>query len=372
MIKVGICGHYGGNKIFLDGQTVKTKTITKELIRQLGEEQVRTVDTFGGKRNIVKTIQGLLKLMRDCEHIIILPAHNSVRIFAPLMIVVNYFCHKKIHYIVIGGWLPDFIKRRKWLRKVLNGFDYIYVETSTMKSELEKQGLKNIEILPNCKDIHILKPEELSYYYDEPYMLCTFSRVTKKKGIEDAIQAVEIINEKFGRIVFKLDIYGQIDDEYKAEFIQLLEKAPNYIQYKGTVGYEESVEILKNYFALLFPTYFRTEGIPGTIIDAYASGIPVIAARWKSFSDVVEENVVGKGYTLGHKEELVELLYVIAKQPEIICQMKENCLAKANEFSVEHVVLDWRKNLGLGNKEFNRSIIDMSKKSYINDRGGGR
>ena len=53
MIKVGICGHYGGNKIFLDGQTVKTKTITKELIRQLGEEQVRTVDTFGGKRNIV-------------------------------------------------------------------------------------------------------------------------------------------------------------------------------------------------------------------------------------------------------------------------------------------------------------------------------
>ena len=34
--KVCVVGHYGNGKEFYDGQTVKTKIITKELIRQLG------------------------------------------------------------------------------------------------------------------------------------------------------------------------------------------------------------------------------------------------------------------------------------------------------------------------------------------------
>lgn len=68
------------------------------------------------------------------------------------------------------------------------------------------------------------------------------------------------------------------------------------------------METLKNYFALVFPTLFYTEGIPGTIIDAYAAGLPVISSKWESYDDVIEDNITGVGYEFGSDDALVEIL----------------------------------------------------------------
>ena len=57
----------------------------------------------------------------------------------------------------------------------------------------------------------------------------------------------------------------------------------NCARYCGIKDPKDSVKTLKNYFALVFPTRFYTEGIPGTIIDAYYAGVPVIASKWESF-----------------------------------------------------------------------------------------
>ena len=57
MKKVGICGHYGGNNEFYDGQTVKTKMITEELKKVLGEENIECVDTYGGIKKIAKKLR---------------------------------------------------------------------------------------------------------------------------------------------------------------------------------------------------------------------------------------------------------------------------------------------------------------------------
>lgn len=338
MKKVGVCGHFGGEQVFLDGQTVKTKIITDELKKQLGANEVATVDTYGGIKTILKQLRKLLMLMKECENIIILPAHNSVRVFVPFLAFFKNFWNCRLHYIVIGGWLPEFIKKRRWLGRCLRKFDYIYVETSTMKKALEKQGYCNILTMPNCKNLKILREDELVYPQDEPYRLCTFSRVTEKKGIEDAIKAIQSLNDKYGRTVFSLDIYGQVDEEYKKQFEIIMEKVPEYISYKGMVDFDKSVDVLKQYYALLFPTKFYTEGIPGTIIDAYAAGIPVISSRWESFDDVVDNNLVGKGYKFNCSDELVSVLCYIAEYPEYLVKMKSDCLKKAKKFLASEVV----------------------------------
>ena len=50
-MKVGICGHYGMNKPFFDGQTVKTKIITSQIEKEIGKENVLCIDTYGGKKD---------------------------------------------------------------------------------------------------------------------------------------------------------------------------------------------------------------------------------------------------------------------------------------------------------------------------------
>lgn len=36
-----------------------------------------------------------------------------------------------------------------------------------------------------------------------------------------------------------------------------------------------------------------TEGIPGTLIDAYCAGVPVVSALWLNYVGVFEDEVTG-------------------------------------------------------------------------------
>ena len=158
----------------------------------------------------------------------------------------------------------------------------------------------------------------------------------KEKGIEDAVNAVKAVNTEAGRTIYTLDIYGQIDSGQIQWFENLKTTFPEYINYKGIVDYDKSVDVLKNYFALLFPTRFYTEGIPGTIIDAYAAGVPIISSKWESFEDIVDDGITGIGYDFQNKKQLVELMERIEK--EQIDKMKTNCLSKGKSFLPTNVV----------------------------------
>lgn len=328
----GICGHFGFGKDFFDGQTVKTKIVSDELEKQLGSDCIYKVDTYGGMKRFGFIAVQYLKMFMKCKNIMILPAQNGLKLFVPLAVLLNIFFHRKLHYIVIGGWLAEYLKKNTFLIKCLKKFDNIYVETNTMKSALEKMGFKNIVLMPNCKELNILDETNLRYNIAEPLKLCTFSRVTKMKGIEDAIYAVKEINEYYGRTVYSLDIYGQVDPGQQLWFEGIQKKFPDYVKYTGIVPYDQSVETLKNYFALLFPTHYYTEGIPGTIIDAYSAGVPVIASRWENFADMIDENVTGIGYVFSKQEALKALLSELAEEPEKISKMKKACICKAEEF----------------------------------------
>ncbi|PWM80334.1 MAG: glycoside hydrolase [Clostridium sp.] len=332
MKKVCVIGHFAYGKNYLDGQTVKTKIVTKELKQQLGKDEIMTIDTHGGSKKLLKLLFQLPHVMKKVENIIIMPAHNGIRFFAPLLAFFNNFFHIKLHYVVIGGWLPEFLESRKELQNSLKKFNGIYVETNTMKNNLEKLGFKNVYILPNCKELNILKEDELIYATSKPFKLCTFSRVMKEKGIEDAVNAVEKINKQYGETIFTLDIYGQVDSSQVEWFENLKEKFSNDIKYKGLVPFDQSTNVLKEYYALLFPTHFYTEGIPGTIIDAYASGVPVISAKWESFEDLVNDKV-GYGYSFGNNSELVKILQNAVIDSKKIGMMKKNCIKEAKKYT---------------------------------------
>lgn len=338
MKRIGIVGHFGGDEQFFDGQTIKTKNLYAALTDQYSSEDIAVLDTFYFRKNCIGFLFDAIKLIISCRNIIMLPDSNGVRVFIPLYCVLNIFLRRKLHYDVIGGWLPPFLERRKVLKWFAKKLDAIYVETSTMERDLKALGFQNVVILPNFKDIKALSPDAIKKDFSEPYCVCMFSRVMEEKGIEDAIEAVKAINSSQGRTVYKLDIYGQVDPDYEKRFFQLVRQFPEFISYKGTVAPEKSVDTVKNYFALLFPTKFYTEGIPGTLIDAYAAGVPVITALWVNACDVFENNVTGWGYEFGCQQELTKLLMKAYQQPDLFIQMREKALQKAAEYRPEVVI----------------------------------
>ncbi len=337
-VKVSVLGHFGKGETLLNGQTVKTKIITEELQRSLGREQVLKIDTHGGWKTLVKAPFQTISALKNSRNILIFPAQNGLRVYAPLLSFFRrFFRDRKLHYVVIGGWLPSFLTERKNLAKALQKFDGIYVETGTMKSALEKQGFQNVFVMPNCKKLTVLSEDELVFPDKEPLRLCTFSRVMREKGIEDAVKTVIEVNQSLGRTVFSLDIYGQVD-ENQTEWFEALQKTfPDYIRYGGLIPFDKSVETLKEYFALLFPTYYEGEGFAGTLIDAYSAGVPVIASDWKYNTELVNENV-GYVYKTRDNAALAKLLSAVAADPTMILKKKKPCLQEAEKYKIEKAV----------------------------------
>lgn len=330
--KIVIVGHYAVNQNINDGQTVKTRNLFNQLKKKYDEGNLYLVDTYKWKNKPFRLLYSCIKAIKKYDNIIILPAHNGIKIFVPLFVFLNKIYHKNLIYVVIGGWLYDVLKCRSGLIKNIRKFNCILVETRGLKDKLIDLGIDNVDVMLNFKDIKVLSKKEISFLYKDNYSLCTFSRVMKEKGISDAIHAVVMINEKYKKEIFKLDVYGPIDDNYKEEFDDLLDKYGKIVCYKGVVDSLQSVTILKQYDLLLFPTRFKTEGLPGTIIDAFSSGVPSIYSSWDYCDEFYDDNYNGIKFEIGNVDSLVKVLDNFYNRKYDIKKMKENCLESAKKY----------------------------------------
>ncbi len=331
-MKITIIGHFAENQNFNDGQTVKTRNLYKELAK-VYKKNVAFVDTYNYKAHPIKLLKKCINAIKSSDYLIILPAMNGIKIFVPLFTLLNKKYKHKLIYAVVGGWLPEFLISKKFLQKKVKQLDKILVETNSMKEKLNKMQITNVDILFNFKNIKPLEIEELKYNTKDFYRVCTFSRVIKEKGIENAINVVQKINKKYGKMIYQLDIYGPIAQEYKDEFENLINSANlNYVSYKGVVDSDKSVDTIKNYDLLLFPTYYKGEGLAGTVIDAFFAGVPIVASDWRYNSDIIKDKVNGFIFKTQDDYDMEVILDEIYNEKYNLKEMKINCLEESKKY----------------------------------------
>lgn len=337
-IKLGVIGRFGFGQDLVNGQTIKTKVIVAEAKKLFGEQQVAIADTYGSPIKTPLFLCRLCNLMFKCKNVVLMPAHKGIRVFAPFISAIKKFYHCRIHYVVIGAWLTKMLESDTLLKRSLYAFDYIYVETISMKERLEQFGYQNIVLMPNFKELEICDINNIRKNFGTVFPFCILSRITEKKGIEDAVKVIEEINASAGKTVCSLDIYGMIDEEYKTRFDEMQRDFPEFIRYRGIVPFEKTTEVLKDYYALLFPTKYYTEGIPGTIIDAYSAGVPVIASAWENVSDIVENEVNGLVYAFDNNDAMRDAILRAIKSEHQWETMRVNCLHSAEKFMSSNVI----------------------------------
>lgn len=333
--EIAIIGHFGGNEEILDGQTVKTKILYNELKNATGWE-IKKVDTYYKSKKSLKLLWDTIKCVLTTKHIIILLSRNGMRFYFPILSFFSNLLGTKVYHDLIGGSLDKLVQQYPDFKGYLNNFKVNWVESDGLKQRLCKLGITNCEVIPNFKRLNVLS--QYCEEYAEPYRFCIFSRVMKEKGVETAIDAVEAINKSFGREVCKLDIYGRVDDSYKTRFEELMQTVSSSISYQGMVPYDKSVEAIKDYYALLFPTYWDGEGFPGTIVDAFSAGLPVIATDWNCNAEIVDDMVNGIIYPNKDIKDLRSAIeWCISHKKEVI-SWKKSCLEKAMEYQPDNYI----------------------------------
>lgn len=324
--KIAIIGHFGGNQELYDGQTIKTKILYSEL-KKATEWDIKKIDTYYKDKNKIKLLKDTFLCLLSIKDIVVLLSQNGMKFYFPIL---YFFCkvfHVRVYHDVIGGNLDTYVDKYPKYKKYLNTFEVNWVETEGLKKRLQQKGITNCEVMPNFKRLPIIN--EIKTDTTEPFRFCMFSRVMKEKGIEIAIEAIEKINADNQRNICELDIYGNIDDAYKENFENIMKNVSDAIRYKGCVPFDKSVETIKDYYALLFPTYWMGEGFPGTIIDAFSAGIPVIASDWNCNNEIIENNKNGILYPnddIKNLEEAIKSLIINVDKIEIL---KQKCAESA-------------------------------------------
>lgn len=333
--KITIIGHFGGKNQFFDGQTVKSKILYDELEKS-NRVNIKIVDTYYKKRNVIKFLFLFIKNTLFTKHIIVLLSSNGRKALFPYLYIMSKYFHKKVYHDVIGGFFDKQIKDKKKMIKYVKSFDINWVETKSLMNRLNLLDVYNVDVLPNFKQLKIVDLEKNVSNDFEEFHFCTFSRVVKEKGISDAINAINKVNLKGYKCY--LDIYGPIDDKYKEEFDKLLEMNKKNISYCGIVPYDKSTDVLVKYDLLLFPTYWEGEGFPGTIVDAFSSGLPVIATDWNCNSEIVSNYVTGIVYPNKNEKTLDESIIKVITNTELYKKMKLNTLNEARKYMPDEYI----------------------------------
>ncbi len=335
MKKLTIIGLFREGEEVANGQSVKTRIVTQELERHFGDAQVHRIDTYRWKRNPFKLFFRCIWAVRTSKNVLFLTDEGGIKVFPWLLRIANFLGSCKLHYYVVGGWLSGYLDRSQKAVSDLKKLDAIYVEVPAMLRELEERGFSNGVLVNKFRRMTPVHREELNLESSAPYKLCYFSRVMKEKGIEECIAAVKLANERAGFLKYTLDIFGSVNEEYKGTFENLEKDFPSFIRYGGVVAFEESSRVLKDYFAMLFPTFYTSEGYPNAVVDAFAAGLPVVATRWNYNQDIIRDHEDGILVDVGSVEQLVDAVEEMAADPELHKTMRLNCLARCSEYLPE-------------------------------------
>lgn len=300
--------------------------------------KVSLVDTWAWKRRPWVLIELLFKLAfcRNYKIVVSANAGSADKIIK----LAKIFGHTpRIFYWVIGGSLPEMLKKKIFDWRTYSNIGGIFVEGTKMVESMQGLGLTNVRCVPNFKDICYVSQKDKCI--DSKLHFVFISRIVKAKGCDYILEAVEKLNAKGLSDKFDVTFFGKTTEnqEWLDSFTNKVNLINNVV-FKGLLDLRQpkNYGVLSRYDVMLFPTYWGGEGFPGVIIDAYMSGLPVIATDWNLNTDLIIEGKTGWIIPVHDVDALVDKMeYVMNSQSEVK-QFSLNCSVQALEYDFRNVL----------------------------------
>lgn len=162
------------------------------------------------------------------------------------------------------------------------------------------------------------------------------ARILRDKGISEYILASKIVSKKYPNAHFLL--VGDIDKENPASYTKsklLGELKQSNIQW---LGHRNDIsELLQSSDIMVFPSY--REGLPKSLIEACAAGLPIITTNTIGCRECVDEGINGFLVPIKNSEQLAERMITFIQNPDLIKSMGDASRIKAEkEFSLTMVI----------------------------------
>jgi glycosyltransferase involved in cell wall biosynthesis len=338
-MRVLLIGALNRGKTPRGGEEYKNQLLHTYLIKQY---ETSIVDTQGWKKKPSVLLTLVIKLFfKRWDGIIISASSHSVY---TLVSFLQFFptISSKTTYFVIGGYFPSALAVGIFKKKPYEKLKAIVVEGVEMRNTLVKCGLQNdIFVVPNFK----VFPKNIKSVDQtgSTFKFIFLSRIHPDKGVGEIIEASRLLVNS-GIVNFSIDFFGPIDGAYKTQFESLCR---DNIHYNGVLDIMKDTtlayETLSGFDAMLFPTYWRGEGFPGALVDAFVAGLPVIASKWNMNSEVIQDGYNGLLVPPQNAVALAEAMCKLMMNNQLKVSLAKASRAGAERFHIDEVWPDISK-----------------------------
>ncbi|MFC2061476.1 glycosyltransferase family 4 protein [Elusimicrobiota bacterium] len=193
-------------------------------------------------------------------------------------------------------------------------------------------GIDINNFMPRTKDSDLLGKYGLNA---ADTVLLNVGRLEKEKGIDNLIAAFNALSGKYDSL--RLVLAG--DGDYEKTIRNKVEDAGMHDRIKilGRVSHDDLPAVYNMSDIFIFPS-LCDEGLPHVILEAMASGLPVISTKYPGIEDIIEDGMEGLLYNKDDEKALAEKIEFLIKSPRLAETMKDKCRNKAlKKFSLENI-----------------------------------
>lgn len=145
-------------------------------------------------------------------------------------------------------------------------------------------------------------------------------RIIEQKGLEYLIKAMPLVVKRMPTT--KLLIIGTGTDVKKLRKLAAKLKVGNSVIFYGSIAYNELNNVLRGCDVFAFPSIWEPFGI--AILDAMASGLPVVASKEGGIPEIVENGKDGFLVEKKNSRQLAEALVKILEDKKLRDKMARN------------------------------------------------
>lgn len=224
-----------------------------------------------------------------------------------------------------------FLERLNWLDVVIS--PSVYLLNRFIACGLNQQ--KGI-VINNGIDLSRFKITKKSN--SRKLRFAFIGQILEHKGIKMLLESISLLS-KVERDKISLSVIGSQDGFFVRFLMDLIKELgiKEVVKFMGKIPNAEIAKAYSKIDVLIVPSLWP-ENSPVTIMEALASGTPVLASRIGGIPELIEHGAQGFLHTYDNPQELANNIRSFISQPDLCKKMRQACLEKARRHPLEKQV----------------------------------
>lgn len=208
-----------------------------------------------------------------------------------------------------------------------------------LAKEFKQRNKNKFVVKPGIEIAKFHPSSQKKEVQNQKIILGFLGRLTKEKGVYTLINAFNLVHQKYPEVYLTIGGDGKEFEKIQKLIVNL--GLSRKVELKGEVI--NTKEFYNQLDLFILPS--KSEGLPFTILESLASGVPVISSNVGGICEVVTNNFNGILINEINPEKFANAIMDFIMNPDKLQLLKSNCVGSVSDFNIDNFVNKFYSNL---------------------------